>query len=650
MSHLEHKTPSNIHIDRVINTVLNDSAPDKNIPDHIYRSWKRCIGNYNISPENPFVPHVVENRILLDHQEAFSDKHQLIRHYLDNLYNIIGDNGYTLLLTDNNGITLDCRYENMGEELLKQSGLYTGANWSEAVAGTNGIGTCIAEEQSVVVDRDEHFFPIMTGMTCIVSPIFDSTGRLIASLNASILRSVPTAQNKLVAKLIKQYAKKFEMLFFMEEFKEHWLLSFSRYGNASDIISTGMLAINKDGYIVAQNMNATELLYNERGSSIKNCCLNEIFDVSFSELLDGFTKKTSSSPFLFLLGKDIKFFYTIIPPKPASNISQQLHTNVNKDAVVYKNNQNKHPDLEILVGQDNKTESIAQKVNKVLNTGLHILITGETGTGKEAWAKAIHNESNRGNKPFIAINCAAIPESLIESELFGYNTGTFTGALKQGKKGKILEANGGTLFLDEIGDMPLLLQTRLLRALSELEVVPLGESSPVQLDIQLISATNQDLTKMIETNKFRADLYYRLNGVVLSLPALRYRTDKKELIFRLFKNHSTSEEVKISEEALSLLNKYYWPGNIRQLINTIKYSIAMSQSEPITVEHLPSSILHENPSTAEHSLEFSEHDLLLGSLKNNKWNITLVSKELNMCRATVYRKMKKYDIVAPNDQ
>ncbi len=647
MSHIEHKSPSNLHVDKVINTVLNPAAPNIEVPEHVHRSWRRCIDNYKITPDNHFIPYVVEQHILLEHQEAFNERHQLIRHYLDNLYDIIGANGYTLLLTDLNGITLDCRYENLSEDILKQSGLYTGSNWSETIAGTNGIGTCIAEEKSIIIDQGEHFFPVMTGMTCIVSPVFDHTGKLIASLNASILKRVPIAQNKLVAKLVKQYAKKFELLFFMEEFKEHWLLSFSRHGNASEVLSSAMIAINNDGYIVAENINAAELLHKDRGRTIENYSLKEIFDVSFSELLDNFTKKTASSSFLFSVENNIKYSYTIIPPKPVKNIPQQVRANTKTNSIQGKS---KHPSLKELMGKDNKTLSIAKKINKVLDTGLHILITGETGTGKEAWARAIHNESERQSKPFIAINCAAIPESLIESELFGYNMGTFTGALKKGKKGKILEANGGTLFLDEIGDMPLLLQTRLLRVLSEFEVVPLGESTPVQLDIQLISATNQNLAKMIETNLFRADLYYRLNGVVLNLPALRYRIDKKELISSLFKDYSKSEMVDVTEEAMSLLYKYYWPGNIRQLINTIRHSIAMSQSEPIAAEHLPTDILHDNSSSAEHTMEVSEHDLLLGSLKNNKWNITLVSKELKMCRATVYRKMKKYDIVPPNVQ
>jgi transcriptional regulator of acetoin/glycerol metabolism len=658
MTHLEFKTPSFAHIDNIMNVVSNEKS-SKNTPQHIFRSWHRCINEYNISPDYAFTPHIIEQHDLIEYQDAFSSWNELAQNSLDNLFSIISDIGYTLLLTDKNGIALDCRYRMEDKDFLKQHGLYTGANWSETVAGTNGIGTCIAEEKEMVVDKAEHFFPIMTGMTCVVSPIFDSVGQLVASLNASVLRPSTKGQNHLVAKLVQQYSKQIGMLYFMDNHKKHWLLRFSKSMNTTtDNFTTGILAINEDGIITAANKNAYQHLCKNKNLKLSNCLFNDIFDVSFSTLLDSIVKKSPVNRTLVANDNGEQFFFKLSPPLTGNNHrysqnSERVETNVKRQS---NPKAKSHPELDTLIGEDSSLIKVAENVRKVIGTDLHILITGESGTGKEAWARAIHNDSPRSKTPFIAINCGAIPESLIESELFGYTTGTFTGALKQGMKGKILQANGGTLFLDEIGDMPLHLQTRLLRVLSEHEVVPLGKTSPIHLDIQLLSATNKDISAMIEDNSFRSDLYYRLNGTTINLPTLRDRTDKELLIFNVFNDLSTSNTNDITDEAMNFLMKYFWPGNIRQLINVAKYSIAISSGEAIKIEHFPNDILTDKSNTIEQNTKNctnenaqTEQERLFSMLKKHKWNITRVSTELNICRATVYRKMRKYNFIPPNE-
>ncbi len=204
---------------------------------------------------------------------------------------------------------------------------------------------------------------------------------------------------------------------------------------------------------------------------------------------------------------------------------------------------------------------------------------GETGSGKEVFAKAMHRSSERAGRPFVALNCASIPETLIESELFGYKAGAFTGAARDGRRGKIFLANGGTLFLDEIGDMPVHLQARLLRALEEREVLPLGGDEPIKVDIRLISATHCNLTEKIKTGEFRPDLYYRLHGFALTLPPLRERGDRRELIRRVLAEEAEGSPIEIDEAALDRLDRYSWPGNLRELRNVLRTVLALREGQ-----------------------------------------------------------------------
>jgi transcriptional regulator of acetoin/glycerol metabolism len=266
----------------------------------------------------------------------------------------------------------------------------------------------------------------------------------------------------------------------------------------------------------------------------------------------------------------------------------------------------------------------------------------------------------------VTVNCAAIPESLIESELFGYTRGAFTGALKEGRVGKILQSNGGTLFLDEIGDMPLMLQTRLLRVLEEREVVPLGSDQALPVTLHVISATHRDIRKMIQDGEFREDLYYRLNGITLHLPLLRDRGDKAELIRTLLQEENTDQEsIEIAEDAFQKLLDYSWPGNIRQLRNALRTASALCRDGIIRLSNLPQEILHTElraiaPPGAQVNVEGNaeatlnlpsaalrdaECAALLRELERMHWNISRTAQALGISRNTLYRKIHKHNIV-----
>ncbi len=308
--------------------------------------------------------------------------------------------------------------------------------------------------------------------------------------------------------------------------------------------------------------------------------------------------------------------------------------------------------LDALADDDPVMRKMLARARRLCSEPLNVLLNGETGTGKERLAKALHESGSRRSKPFVAINCGAMPESLIESELFGYAPGTFTGARSKGMRGLIQQADGGTLFLDEIGDMPLHLQTRLLRVLAEQEVTPLGAERPVKVDIRVIAASHRDLRQMVESGAFREDLFYRLNGASLKLPPLRERADKAFLIDRVFAELAEGRpgNPHLRGDAISALLAYPWPGNIRELRNVLQYALATCEGDEITVQDLPDECLPRilaRSRQAESEPEPESAAALRETLRRHRWNVSAAARELGVSRPTMYRRMRLLGIEAP---
>ncbi|EKJ7841443.1 sigma-54-dependent transcriptional regulator [Escherichia coli] len=324
------------------------------------------------------------------------------------------------------------------------------------------------------------------------------------------------------------------------------------------------------------------------------------------------------------------------------------------------------PHIEQLVGECRVMRQLKRLISRIAPSPSSVMVVGESGTGKEVVARAIHKLSGRRNKPFIAINCAAIPEQLLESELFGYVKGAFTGASANGKTGLIQAANTGTLFLDEIGDMPLMLQAKLLRAIEAREILPIGASSPIQVDIRIISATNQNLAQFIAEGKFREDLFYRLNVIPITLPPLRERQEDIELLVHYFLHLHTrrlgSVYPGIAPDVVEILRKHRWPGNLRELSNLMEYLVNVVPSgEVIDSTLLPPNLLNNGTTEQSDVTEVSEAHLSLDdaggtaleemekqmirealSRHNSKKQ---VADELGIGIATLYRKIKKYELL-----
>jgi two-component system NtrC family response regulator len=317
-------------------------------------------------------------------------------------------------------------------------------------------------------------------------------------------------------------------------------------------------------------------------------------------------------------------------------------------------------DFRSMVGSSTAMEKVFQIVAKVADTEASVLITGESGTGKELIARSLHAQSSRRSGPFVAINCAAIPRDLLESELFGHIKGSFTGAVKD-KTGKFALAEGGTIFLDEIGELPLELQPKLLRALQERTIEPVGGTKELKLDVRVVAATNLDIEKAIMDGAFREDLYYRLSVIPIHLPPLRQRRDDIPLLLRHFCIKFNAPKVIFDKQCLEKLSAYTWPGNVRELENLVERLLIMRNTETISSDDLPDKIRSNSSSPTSalssgtvinlpdegYSLEQLEREVVVQALDRNSWNQTAAARFLRIPRHTLIYRMEKYEIVAP---
>ncbi len=321
-----------------------------------------------------------------------------------------------------------------------------------------------------------------------------------------------------------------------------------------------------------------------------------------------------------------------------------------KENILLRQELTKRFNFQNLIGKSPKMIKIFDLIKTVAPTKSNILIKGESGTGKELVARAIHELSLRKEGPFIPINCGALPESLLEAELFGYEKGAFTGAVAQ-HRGRIEMADRGTLFLDEVGDISLKTQTDLLRFIQEREFMRLGGRVSIKVDLRIISATNKNIEELIKQGKFREDLYYRLNVITIEIPPLRDRKEDLPLLIEHFLTKfslETEKEInRVSDDAMKLLLNYHWPGNVRQLENTIEHAVVISKGPQITISDLPEHLLStEEFQEGDQSLEAIERTHILNILKKNNWNITRSAKILGINRLTLYNKIRDFDLKA----
>lgn len=598
----------------------------------IARSWLRCLEDYHLDPALTIAPTVLEHGRLLESRERLQQVLSIAGSEMNSLHQQLSGAGHAVLLTDARGVILNCVTAPSERKIFERAGLWLGADWSEACEGTNGIGTCLVERQSLTIHRDEHFRGRHTGLTCSASPVFDPHGELLAVLDVSSAREAVSRQSQFhTMALVNLSAKMIESCYFLRHFENHWLLRFHLQAESVGLFSEGLLAFDGEGRICAVNQGALNLLGQSRGGLLGqpveaffDCALDELLGRASASASASWPLRTQNGRQLFaaLRGQARSVPAPIAKPEPALLAG-------------------------ICLG-DPAMQHDFRKALRVFERDVPLLINGETGSGKEAFAKAVHQASQRADKAFVALNCAAIPESLIESELFGYRGGSFTGARKEGMRGKLQQADGGTLFLDEIGDMPLALQTRLLRVLEDRMVVPIG-GEPQAVNVRIISATHRDLLAYVANGNFREDLYYRLNGLEIALPPLRERSDKAQLLEFLLAEEAPGQAVALDEMARQALLGFAWPGNVRQLRNVLRTLAALCEDGRIGFEDLPAVIRQTRTSVvAEPSkgvvLDAAERVALLNALNQQRWHMTHTARHLGVSRNTLYRKLRKHGI------
>jgi len=630
------------HIEEVERVTLGEqSARDALVQD----SWKRCVEQHGLDPARRQDAYIVPDAELRQHQERMEELIRTARFGLESLHRQVAGLGYVLLLSDAEGVTVDFIGDLTFDNHLRKAGLYLGSNWKEEFAGTCAVGSCIATQEALIVHQTDHFDLTHTPLTCTAAPVHDIDGRMAAVLDISALRSPVAKESQFLAlQLVNSYIRRIEMANLMRAFRSDWIVQLSPSHEFLGVEPSCGVALDSAGKIAGFTNDAQRLLAQQTGVNWRepDRLLGRRFDDFFDFDPDNLAELTRATPteerLIGARGGPTLFAHAIAPQqRPPKSVARKSMPEA----------------LLELAGDDDNMARMLTKASRLIDTQISLLLQGETGTGKEVLARAIH-AARRAPKAFVAVNCAALPDTLIESELFGYRPGAFTGALSKGKKGLIQHADGGTLFLDEIGDMPLALQARLLRVLAEKEVLPIGADQPIPVNIRVIAATHEDLPSLIKAGNFREDLYYRLNGAILMIPPLRERTDFDWLLTRLLakKLSAGAKVLRFDNQVQQQLSSYDWPGNIRELVNAIDYATAVCEGDMIGVEDLPD-FLHMAASDSSSPLamnpESSEEAANLNSaLAAHRWNISATARFLGVDRTTVHRRMKKLGLVPPN--
>jgi sigma-54 dependent transcriptional regulator, acetoin dehydrogenase operon transcriptional activator AcoR len=621
-----------------------------------------------------------------------------------------------VLLTDARGTVLHSIGDDDFMSRTSKIALQPGVDWSEQAKGTNAIGTALINETPTLVHASEHFMHANHFLSCSATPIFDPRGNMLGVLDITCDHRT---YHQHTMGLVRMSARMIENNWLADDFRNVMRLHFHSRADYIGTLMEGILAVSREGRIMGANRSALDQL-GMSGAAVRMMSVTSLFGTTVGGLVDHF-RSPLALPMALTLPSGVQFYaqarfnwvhwYAVDAPavdspapvpsstEPGAGTSTLIGTarelpsrpfNASPETpqeAEARSARQALSGLRYLQTGDPQLETVIGKLKRVLDRDIPVLILGETGTGKELLARAIHQDSARSRQPFVAVNCASIPESLIEAELFGYEEGAFTGARRKGAPGRIVQANGGTLFLDEIGDMPLALQARLLRVLQERQVTPLGSSKSITVDVNLIGATHRNLREMIANSEFREDLYYRLNGLVVKLPALRERTDLLVIASKILRTEAPNRHLQIDPAVLRLFQAYPWPGNIRQLANVLRTAAVMAEQDPtIGREHLSDDFLEDAerqlptgptagnepglgvqaqrqadtagyptpsasgplynspgpPATPNNgrTLEQVELDMIRQAVDTAGGNISEASKRLGISRNTIYRKLR----------
>ena len=608
-----------------------------------------------------------ENKFLLEHAMPV----------METLHEQIANTHNMVLLTASNGLVLHSLGDMDFLEKAMQVALVPGVDWSEKSKGTNAIGTALNEEQAVTVHGSQHFMNANKFLTCSCAPVFDPYGQVIGALDVT---GDQRNFHQHTMALVRMSAQMIENHMFADIFPTAVRIHFHTRSEFLGTLVEGIVVFSHEGRFLSANRSA-QFQLGMSFNALKGHTFSSLFGIPISRLHE-LRGSALTKPQQLCLHNGVSVWCRI-KMKPVSLWSagqaQDTASGAPSRPPEVKNHSSTASALDpgnaparklqlstlhYLNTGDPQVSAVIHKLSMVRGRDIPIMIMGETGTGKDLLAQAIHGDSDRAGHPFVSVNCASIPETLIESELFGYEEGAFTGAKKKGATGKILQANGGTLFLDEIGDMPKHLQARLLRVLQDKKVSPLGAGREVEVDVAVICATNKNLKEMIAQGEFREDLYYRLNGLVVRLPALRNRTDFEVVMQKILKSFCENGiHIGISADVMNLFQTHHWPGNFRQLHNLLRTAVVMVGCEGVIQRsHLPDDFLEEQvlqaavqtpASVTENASPAVPGDTdgqrlqdvalvaMTKMLQHHKGNVSAAAKALGVSRNTVYRRKEQ---------
>ena len=590
-------------------------------------------------------------------QQLRAHNHGLIRHsvpVMEYLFTQVRHSHSMVILADSQGVLM----HTLGDlDFLSQAervALACGASWHESQRGTNAIGTALAEVDGVEVHGAEHYLECHSFLTCAAAPIVSASGELLGVLDISGHQG---QRHPHTLGLVSMAARMIENSLLLSGYQQQTVLQLHPQPEGLGGIAQGLLALSdSSGCLLGANRTALQWL-GLPASALGGRPWQECFATPWAQVhrhgrqhsAEPLRLQTSHGQWLYAQVQWPRHVPAVLPT------GKVAHSGTDTAATAT-------PEIDAFTRLDTgdlRWRSAADKARRVAAKSIPLLVLGESGVGKELFAQAAHAASPRRAGPFVAINCAALPEHLIEAELFGYAPGAFTGARKQGSPGRLRQAHGGTLFLDEIGDMPLPLQARLLRVLQERQVTPLGCGEPTAVDFWLICATHQALRDAVEQGRFRNDLYYRINGLSVQLPALRERSDFQALTHSLLAELDGPPDVYLDPCLLQALSRYHWPGNLRQYSNMLRTAIALLEpgERCISWAHLPDDLWPQmqapavctppntpvdTPITSSSATSWQtlSRQALAQALEQHQGNISAAARQLGISRQTVYRRLR----------
>jgi len=635
-------------------------VPSGLVDESLSRSWERSR-HAGLSPVGGLSepPLCGEGEL----RQALSAEHDFLaqaRPVMDFVFGQMRDSGSLVVLSDARGLLLHSLGDADFLSRAERVSLRPGALWHEVDRGTNAIGTALAERRATVIHGAEHYLERNGFLTCSAAPVFGPAGQLRGVLDIS---GDHRSRHPHTFALVRSAARMIEDRLFHARHTHERIVRLHTLVEGLGGVGEGLLALSEDGWVVGANTLAQQWLQLE-SAGIGACTLEQLTGARLALWPPGKVMRLAR-------GERPSLYARLDVRHAVSARGLGLHTG-SADAASAPATPSSVADAPTSLAHagtelDPRVQDALSRARRVQLQGIAVLVQGESGSGKEVLARSLHDEGPRSHRPFVAVNCAALPEGLIEAELFGYVGGAFTGARREGSPGRIRDAEGGTLFLDEIGDMPLSLQARLLRVLQDRAVVPVGGSKPVPVDFQLVSATHHHLQDAIAAGQFREDLYWRLNGLTVTLPPLRERQDfhavVHQMLTRIAHDMGLPRPPELHPGLRQALAAHRWPGNLRQVHGVLRTACALLEADAHSLDwrHLPEDVadaLREPVLSADKALDLADDPLdacaripeanlrrLSGQairqvVADTGGNMSEAARRLGISRNTLYRRLK----------